>query len=56
MSKIKSWIMDMEDTVDVAVESGCSCIEDVITYCNKNHNGYYDKSYVKKYHEDGLSR
>ncbi len=54
MSKIKSWIMDMEDTVDVAVESGCSCIEDVITYCERHYLSHYDKTYVKKYYKDRL--
>ena len=56
MSKMKSWIMDMEDTVDVAVASGCSCIEDVITYCNQHYLGHYDKSYVERYYEDEVNR
>ena len=56
MSKMKSWIMDMEDTVDVAVASGCSCIEDVITYCNQHYLGHYDQSYVIKYYEDEVNR
>jgi hypothetical protein len=36
MSKMKNWMMDMEETVDAAVASDCYNIEAVITYCNEN--------------------
>ena len=50
MSKMKNWMMDMEETVDAAVASGCYNIEDVITYCNENLT-YVDEDFVKKYFE-----
>ena len=50
MSKVKNWMMDMEETVDDAVAFGCYNIEDVITYCNENLT-YVDEDYVKEYFE-----
>jgi len=50
MSKMKNWMMDMEETVDAAVASDCYNIEDVITYCNENLT-YVDEDYVKEYFE-----
>ena len=50
MSKMKNWMMDMEEAVDAAVVSDCYNIEDVITYCNENLT-YVDEDYVKEYFE-----
>ena len=50
MSKMKNWMMDMEESVDAAVASDCYNIEDVITYCNENLT-YVDEDFVKKYFE-----
>ena len=50
MSKMKNWMMDIEETVDAAVASDCYNIEDVITYCNENLT-YVDEDYVKEYFE-----
>jgi len=50
MSKMKNWMMDMEETVDAAVASDCYNIEAVITYCNENLT-YVDEDFVKKYFE-----
>ena len=50
MSKMKNYMMDIEETVDDAVAFGCYNIEDVITYCNENLT-YVDEDYVKEYFE-----
>ena len=50
MAKVKNWMMDMEETVNDAVDSGCTNIEDVITHCNENLT-YVDEDYVREYYE-----
>jgi len=50
MSKMKNWMMDMEETVDAAVASDCYNMEAVITYCDENLT-YVDEDYVKEYFE-----
>ena len=49
MSRIKNWMMEMEETVNDAVASDCYNIEDVIQYCNENLT-YVDEDYVKEYY------
>jgi hypothetical protein len=48
MSKMKNWMMDMEEAVNDAIASDCYNIEDVITYCKENLT-HVDEDYVKKY-------
>ena len=50
MSRMKNWMMEMEETVDDAVISDCSCVEDVVQYCNENLT-YVDEDYVREYYE-----
>ena len=50
MSKMKNWMMDMEEAVDAAIHANCCNIEEVITYCNENLT-YVDEDYVKEYFE-----
>ena len=50
MSRIKNWMMEMEETVDDAVASDCTCIEDVIQHCNENVT-HVEEDYVREYYE-----
>ena len=50
MAKVKNWMMEMEETVCGAVDSDCTNIEDVITYCNENLT-YVDEDYIRDYYE-----
>ena len=40
----------MEETVDDAVASDCTCIKDVIQHCNENLT-YVEEDYVREYYE-----
>jgi hypothetical protein len=53
MSKMKNWMMDMEESVESAIESGANTPNDVYTYVDSIH-AYTDKSFVKKYAEELL--
>jgi len=50
MGKVKNWMMELEETVCDAVDSDCTNIEDVITYCNENLT-YVDEDYIRDYYE-----
>jgi hypothetical protein len=47
MSKIKYYMMDMEEAVVDAIEGGAECIEDVYAYVG-TVLPFYDKAFVKK--------
>ena len=49
MGKVKNWMMDMEETVNDAVASDCTNIEDAITHCNENLT-YVDEDFVTEYY------
>ena len=53
MSKMKNWMMDMEESVESAIELGANTPNDVYTYVDSIHT-YTDKSFVKKYAEELL--
>ena len=36
MSKVGDWLIDHEQTVGAAIDSGPTNIEDVVAYCNNN--------------------
>jgi hypothetical protein len=46
MGKVKAWMMDMDDMVVDAIESGASNVEEVISYV-KSELIFCDKSYIK---------
>ena len=47
MSKMKNYIMDLEDMVVSALEDGAKTVEDVISYC-KAEFVFVDEEYVSK--------
>jgi len=53
MSEMKNWMMDMEESVESAIELGANTPNDVYTYVASIHT-YTDKSFIKKYAEELL--
>ena len=53
MSKVKNWMVDMEEAVNDAVASDCTNIEDVITHCNETLT-YVDEYFVTEYYEQTM--
>ena len=48
MSKMKSWLMDMDEQVGNAFESGAKTEKDVISYCKHHMILPVDEAYVIK--------
>jgi RNA 3'-terminal phosphate cyclase len=51
MSKIKNWIMEMEELIYDAIENGASNIEEVTSHVENNME-VVDKHYVTKVYEE----
>ena len=46
MSKIKNWMMDMEEQTDIAISSGASNEEEVLEYV-KNKTPVFDSLFIR---------
>jgi len=51
MSKIKNWIMEMEELIYDAIENGANNIEEVTSHVESNMD-VVDKHYVSKIYKD----
>jgi|TARA_R110000787_G_scaffold285470_3_gene401337 hypothetical protein len=51
MSKIKNWIMEMEEHIYDAIENGASNTSEVLTYVESKMNTV-DKNYVSKVYQE----
>jgi len=51
MSKIKNWIMEMEELIYDAIENGASNVEEVTLHVESNMD-VVDKHYVNKVYEE----
>tara|TARA_R110000796_G_scaffold56034_2_gene130186 strand:- start:1197 stop:1373 length:177 start_codon:yes stop_codon:yes gene_type:complete len=48
MGKMKAWLMDMEEQVGNAFESGAKTEQDVISYCKHHMELPIDEQYIKQ--------
>jgi len=51
MSKIKNWIMEMEELIYDAIENGASNVEEVTSHVESNMD-VVDKHYVSKVYKE----
>ena len=51
MGKMNNWIMDMEDNIVSAIESGATSTSDVVAFVNTNMSVVDEKFVVKKIKE-----
>ena len=51
MSKIKNWMMDMEDNIVSAIESGATTTNDVVAFAKKNMSIVDEKFIAEKTEE-----
>ena len=51
MSKMKNWMMDMEENVVSAIECGAKSTSDVVAFVNTNMSVVDEKFVVKKIEE-----
>ncbi len=53
MGKVKSWIMDMEESVHAAIEAECENIQQVIGFVKQDPDvEIVDENFVKEYYKE----
>ena len=53
MGKVKSWIMDMEESVHAAIEAECENIQQVIGFVKQDPDvEIVDENFVKEYYNE----
>ena len=53
MGKVKSWIMDMEESVHAAIEAECENVQQVIGFVKQDPDvEIVDENFVKEYYKE----
>ena len=53
MGKVKSWIMDMEESVHAAIDAECENIQQVLGFVKQDPDvEIVDESFVKEYYKE----